>query len=327
MPFPYTVQTVEGKTALIIPTYNIPTMFVGAQNGNGGVRTTLFKTARRKLSMDFGGLKMPDGDISVGKRHFIKSISINAYDNNALLPLVNHVDMAAHLGGDFFTTAVLENYFALNVNGLVIHTAQLAGMTGEDMGAWIKSYQKSKYTTAHFPLLDGGYSHTSEQRDDELVAIEELGQSAPRSSIKGGLMPTDWYPNFFYMAIYRKGDDPDAVAPIWDTHSKGNIKYNTEFYETLGVVDLSGTEHLREQDVHYPVPSSTIDIDMEWDGGLLDVYVSGPGWFHGVPQQYAAGYNPKIDEITAKLSKSTGPTYATFIHCPVTIALDVMIKD
>ncbi len=229
---------------------------------------------------------------------YLHSITYAAYDFNEMLPFISVDDIA---------TRIETNLFAPDVHGLKINPTPLSSPI-----KWL--YLKSdKITTAHYPV----YRNLLQAREDELQVMNVLGQSAPRSSIRGGMLPGDFYHNNFW--VHLKGfenNNPnfdnagDEYINIWETPEDNN-SYNINN-------DLENTDTSQVSDMILPNISNEIDIEIPDSVNWIAVDVAGAGWRHGAFDSDKSALKP-----IAKVLANAINNYITYVQMPVKVQIDI----
>jgi|GEM_PF-6345366 len=242
---------------------------------------------------------------SANHKAYLHSISYSAYDFNEMIPKLAIPD--ANIGD-----RIEADKFDVGVNGLRLNATPLA------IDA-IHTIVKSDYiTTAHYPV----YHDNLQRRQDELAVMDLLGQGAPRSSIRGGMLPGDFYMNNFYLHI--KGftattpdfEDPGSTyESIWEL-PEDNQSYGVN--NDLNESDLSGST-----DLIMPGITNELDIEIPETVKWLAVDVAGPGWRHGAFDIERNAYPNSMYKSVAKAIGSPVGNFFTFVQMPVKIQIDL----
>lgn len=230
---------------------------------------------------------------------YIHSITYTAYDFNELLPFISVDDINSRIVIDMFATGV---------HGLRINSSPMV-----DANIW--NYVTSELiTTAHYPI----YRLDTKARQQELQVMNLLGQSAPRSSIRGGMLPGDFFHNNFWLSLkgYKFAGTPNFDSPgetytnIWETPTDNN-SYNIEN-------DLTAGDNSQVSDMILPNISNEMDIEIPEDIEWIAVDVGGAGWRHG-----AFDSDKSVLKPVAKILPNAANNYITYVQMPVKVQIDI----
>lgn len=227
-----------------------------------------------------------------GHKAFLHSVAYASYDFNEMLPKNTSVDKNALIIADMFGTGVA---------GMRVTSLPVSSLTAGNQ------FPKSSiFTTAHYPAT----TDNLQSRTDELAVMEALGQSAPRSSVRGGMLNGDFFMNNFNMNI--KGftaetpdfdDAGEVFANVWETPTDNN-SYN-----------ISGGK----SSSFLPNITNEIDILIPDDVNWLAVDVTGCGWRVGA---FEDDLNDSYRHIHKILGSPAG-NFITFVQMPVKVQVDI----
>lgn len=241
-------------------------------------------------------------DNGTPKKAYIHSIIYAAYDFNDMLPYFNELDLGTMLDGTPLTinNMIINNVFGTDKGFITKKTAGVAETDVEPSGLHGRQstmVRSSNFTTAHYPVLRSGLS--LQERTNEINAMEKLGQAGLRSSIRGGLLPSDVFKNNFKMKIGGMiNNTPTATEAFnYDLFVTGNNK-NT--FDNDNII---------------PAYNNEIDIAIPDDVDWLGVEVAGAGWKHGIDW--------KQHPENVKLMASALVSLITFVQMPVKVSIAI----
>lgn len=235
---------------------------------------------------------------SANHKAYLHAITYTAYDFNEMLPRVTAQDKASLIVADVFGDGI----DGLKVNNTVMLDNEIRNA----------SIPKSSYfSSADYPVYR---DQTLAERSEEVALMERLGQSAPRSSIRFGMLPGDWLMNNFNCQILGIGGTPNfetvnsGFTKVWELPS-----INSSYPASINA-DVSN-------DTDMIIPGITNEIDIEIPEGLnwLAVEVWGAGWRHGA-------FDDEVNEMYRLSAKGVFPasqSYYTYVQMPVKVQIDI----
>jgi hypothetical protein len=242
-------------------------------------------------------------DNGTPKKAYIHSIIYSAYDFNDMLPYFDDTLLGAMADSTPLTVADMkvDNVFGTNKGLITNKTAGVGETDANPAGLHARQAllkRSVNYTTAHYPLTRP-YGSTQE-REFEITAMERLGQAGLRSSIRGGLLPSDIFKNNFKLKIGGMANNTptEQEAFLYDLFVTGNNK-NT--YNNDNII---------------PAYNNEIDIAIPDDVDWLGVEVSGLGWAHGIEWKQMNPSNVKgVYQAVEHL--------ITFVQMPVKVSIAI----
>lgn len=242
----------------------------------------------------------------VGKKAYLHAVSYAAYDYNTMIPRLDQAtygDVEALFVDDAFGTGATQK-------GIPIGQTMSASSPESDLINVGASFvgRSTTVTTAHYPLHSTGNT----QRQDELKVMEILNQSAPRSSVRFGMLPTDYFINNFELTI--GGFEDAGVIPsktadftqiIYETAKVGNDSYGGNAYASDVIA----------RDTMIPAYNNEIDTEIPDNLHWLSVDVIGAGWEHCLEM---------VCEPTNLMGlPQAQPHIKTFVQMPVKVLITV----
>lgn len=226
-----------------------------------------------------------------GKKAYLHAVVAGAYDFNEMLP---YFDTSSLFGGltPGLVDLVVPNAFG-TTDGLIVHKSV------SDPTNLMSNPRSPGYSTAHFPV----YRTNTLRRSDELRVMESLGQNGLRSSIRGGLLPSDIWWNQFRMMIAGINSATPTIdnandSIIWDTNA-GN---DSSTYNSGSQYDNMLPQESNEKDILIPDA-------VNW----LRVNVTGTGWYHFIDW--------KQQEDHVKGIWGSARAFLTIVQMPVKVKL------
>ena len=236
---------------------------------------------------------------SAKHKALLHAITYAAYDYNEMLYMISVPDIA---------TRLVPNKFMTGVHGIKLNSTPI------ELGAVNILPRSRAITTAHYPV----YFDEVGRREMEFAVMQSLQQGAPRSSVRGGMLPGDFYQNNFWCHIRGYEGTPAFANPIgsytniWETPSD-NQSYGADVNpSTSGKTDMI-----------LPGVTNEIDILIPDDVNWLDVHVGGPGWRHGAFEINTDAYPNSPNRDVYKGLGGAGIPYFTYIQMPVKVQIDI----
>lgn len=207
-----------------------------------------------------------------GKKAYLHAVSYAMYDYNTMIPKVT-----ADTYGDVISM-LIDNAFGTGASqkGLPVGLPMSASSADSEMIDVEAAFamRSETITSAHYPIFRRG----STSRQDELRVMEYLNQSAPRSSVRFGMLPTDYFINNFELTI-GGFEDPTSVparnasfaTTIYETAKVGNDSYGGNAYADGEQVN---------RDTMVPAYNNEIDIEIPDNIVWMAADVIGGGWEH-----------------------------------------------
>jgi hypothetical protein len=238
------------------------------------------------------------------KKAYISNIIYAAYDFNDMLPWFDDDALPIKQDSSPVTVAdlVVNNVFGTD-KGFIIKTTATSGE--QDTGtSGIHARQagilrSQDYTTAHYPITRP--IATMIERSNEVTAMERLGQAGLRSSIRGGLLPSDVFKNNFKLTI----GGLTAANPT-ENATPNNILFRTG-------IDRNSYNN----DNIIPAYNNEINIEIPDSVNWLTVDIAGVAWAHAIHwKEYGIGHvrnniaMPLVDVIT-------------YVQMPVKVSLGI----
>jgi len=204
--------------------------------------------------------------VVTGKKWYLDSISFRAFDMHEFVP-------------SWFPQQLVEDMGAEGVNDLFITDAFGTGLNGVVIG-WnvdeIISWKTSPYTTVAYP--DFQFNNTDETYNPSFSPVVGVGkygqnwqtfdilkQSASRSGVVGGMLPSDWFPNQFSFNISGSNTANGIVTGVSD------MIFGSDLFTTnrQGASDWA----------HTPLPLQLSNMNIEINYPYLGIEVYGAGYY------------------------------------------------
>ncbi len=189
-----------------------------------------------------------------------------------------------------------------------INSIEKLELFGNNNGSGLLSYNTSgRYTTANFPDF-GNYRLTNAVQKS---ARKLLGQTAPRSAVVHGALPSDWLNNNFKLEIF-------CYIPNNEVPSEGQSRL---------IWSSEGTycgHWATDEIIHQAI--SSIDVKIHDSATDLIAVVSGCGWFCYTDTIGNGEYADRQLGYT-ETDNGLNHTVRTLVQMPVKVQLDVRYSD
>lgn len=221
----------------------------------------------------------------------IKDVPVNAYIANELYSAAERIKRHSIMAGKLLPS---DRYRCIDENGAFVDYNALLNENN--------SYVVSEYTTANYPWhCPTGFGIFTDQL--AMLTQEPLMQTAPRSGIKHGALPSDILPNYYKITLYAIGDT-NVATPI---HA-----FNSEAFYTAPASDSLWIQHISELDIELPINTRRIEAVVE-----------GIAWFTNLP--LAENTPSEKSRNVALHSLSDGFQYSKTVAVPVIMPCKIQI--
>lgn len=233
----------------------------------GTSQSNLYFTRRQLWINPIGGgeenVPLP---VVIGKKWYLDSVSFRAFDMHEFVP-------------SWFPQQLVEDMGTIDIDNLFITDAFGTGLNGVVVG-WnsdeIISWKTAPYTTVSYP--DFEFNNTDETYNPSFVpqvgvgkygqnwqTFDILQQSASRSGVVGGMMPSDWFPNQFSFNISGSSTSNGVVTGVSD------MVFGSDMFTT----NRQGASSWS----HTSLPMQLSNMNIEINYPYLGIEIYGAGYY------------------------------------------------